>query len=110
MNTQTFIKRIAFACTKSGQLNKRYETACTHIANMSAGKVIYPYRWTRSKGHCNLKGANDMQYTELLCKNLGIELHWGNDAPRGGMDGNYIYLNKKDIQKLKTVDLSVILK
>ena len=110
MNTQSFIKRIAFACTKSGQLNKRYETAINIIDVMSQNKTYHPLRWVKNGRHFGASGENNVRKLKELCKALGIELLWGNDAPRGGMDGDYVYLNKKDIQKLKTVDFSVIIK
>lgn len=108
MNTSTFVKRINFAYTKQGTLNKRFIRAVENIKMMAQGKHFRPFRWLRSKRHCNLKGANDMQYTELLCKNLGIELLRGNDAPRGGFEGEFMYMSKKDIAKLKDVDFDLI--
>lgn len=108
MNTQTFIKRINCAYTQKGTLNKRFSGAISSINLMAHGKQYYPYYWKRSKGYCNLHGESEVYTIKLLCKALGLELMWGNDAPRGGMSGNYIYLNKKDIAKLKNVQFEVI--
>lgn len=109
MNTDTFKKRISFAYTQKGTLNNRFSGAIRNLRTLAEGDKIYPYHWKRSKGrHCNLRGESDTNNTEQICNALGIELIWGNDAPRGGMSGKYMYLQKKDIAKLKNVDFSLI--
>lgn len=108
MNTDTFKKRISFAYTQKGTLNNRFSVAIRNLRALAEGDKIYPYHWKRSKGHCNLRGESDTNNTEQICNALGLELMWGNDAPRGGMSGKYMYLQKKDIAKLKDVDFEQI--
>lgn len=108
MNTKTFKRRISFAYTQKGTLKNRFSGAIRSLKAMAEGEKIYPYNWKRSKGHCNLRGESEAYNTAVLCHTLGLELMWGNDAPRGGISGNYMYLQKKDIAKLKNVDFEQI--
>lgn len=108
MNTQTFIKRINCAYTQKGTLNKRFSGAISNIKIMAQGKQYHPFRWVKSKRHFGVSGESEANNTKTLCNALGLELMWGNDAPRGGIEGNFIYLSKKDILKLKDVDFEQI--
>lgn len=108
MNTETFKKRISFAYTQKGMLNKHFTGAISNIKIMAQGKQYHPFRWVKSKRHFGVSGESEANNTKLLCKALGLELMWGNDAPRGGIEGNFMYLSKKDIAKLKDVDFELI--
>lgn len=109
MNTQTFKKRIKFAYTQAGTLNKRFRGTVEIMSMLAKGEQYHPYYWKRSKGFCNLYGHSDAANTQIMCDHLGLELLWDNDAPRGGEQGKFMYLSKKDRGKLKDVDFKQIL-
>lgn len=106
MNTQTLKKRISFAYKKDGELIKRFSKPIIYIERMAKGERIYPYSWTRAKRHFNLQGDTTIKAVKDLCKKLKLTLKQGNDAPRGGVSGEYFYLDKKDISKLSEVKFS----
>lgn len=109
MNTKTFINRIKnVAMTKRGKIASRYMDAITTIEYIAGGKNRYPYRWVRNAGRCRLDGCTEVGNTITLLDILGIKLSWGNDAPKGGKEGDYMCLSKAEIRKLKDVDFSKI--
>ena len=106
MNTQTFKKRIAYAYKKDGELMKRFSKPIHYIETMAEGGRIYPYGWTSAKRHFNLQGEASIEAVKELCKKLKLALKRDNDAPRGGISGEFFYFEKKDINKLKDVKFS----
>lgn len=105
MRTNTFINRIKdVAMTKRGKIAVRYLDAISTIEYMANGKAMYPYHWSRNAGRCRLDGETEVGNTVVLLGKLGIKLSWGNDAPRGGKEGDYMYLAKAEIKKLKDVE------
>lgn len=109
MRTKTFINRIKdVAMTKRGKIAVRYLDAITTIEDMAKGHTRYPYYWARNAGRFRLDGETEVGNTVVLLGKLGIKLSWGNDAPRGGKEGDYMYLAKAEIKKLKDVEFSEI--
>lgn len=106
MNTQTFKKRIAFAYKKDGELMKRFFEPIDYLESLSKGKHVHPYSWTSAKRHWNVRGSATIEATKELCKKLGLKLKKDNDAPRGGVEGDFFYLEKNDIRKLADVKFS----
>lgn len=105
MNTTTFKKRAAEIYTKKGELSTRFKTALSYLGKLAKGEKVYPYYWTRSRGHHTLVGGNHADHLLHLCNCLGLTLLSDNSG-RGGKAKDYFFLDKIDIAKLKQVDFS----
>lgn len=91
MKAKTIIKRIdANFLTQKGELKVRYESAVNFV--MSGRTVLHGKRWS-SRGQSLSTNDNDRLW-ELLDL-LGVDYVTGNDAPRGGVEGDYIRITKK---------------
>lgn len=111
MNTTTFINRIEnLVMTKQGKIAKRYLGAISAFETMRKGRKIYPYSWSMHTGYCTLQGESYANKVIEIAICLGITLSFGNDAPRGGREGEYKCLSKREINKLKDVDFEEIYK
>lgn len=91
MKAKTIIKRIdANFLTQKGALKARYAGAVDFV--LSGRTVLHGKRWS-SRGQSLSTNANDRLW-ELLDL-LGVDYVTGNDAPRGGVEGDYIKLTDK---------------
>jgi hypothetical protein len=82
--------------TKSGNLHRNYRNAIE--SSRFAGNKIYTCFWSKSGSHLNLK-----DYTFYVTNALtlgGYKYKFGNDAPRGGKEGNYIQVGKPAVKFL----------
>ena len=81
--------------TKSGTLMKKYEDVIDIL--LHPDRKFRPCCWT-NKGR-SLRDYR-MNVTEGL-RLIGIDFDEGNDAPRGGLNGNYIVLTSKGKRQSK---------
>ena len=98
MKRETIEKRIAEnLMTKKGELMKKYSAPLFWLKYY--GNRTHTCRWHKSGRHFSLEDKTD-NYTDML-KALGIDYTEGNDAPRGGEEGNYIELTAKGKRQVK---------
>ena len=96
MKKETLQKRIEDKLyTKSGKLQKKYEDVITILLHPE--RKFRPCCWT-NKGR-SLRDYR-MNVTEGL-RLISIDFESGNDAPRGGLNGNYIVLTSKGKRQSK---------
>lgn len=81
---------------KGGSIKSIYKDV---IDRTILGTKIYPKRWTGSGRHIRL--VDHWSYCTNLIKGLGYTYQVGNDAPRGGVEGNYIKITKKALNAIK---------
>lgn len=101
MTTTTFNRRLEAAglFTKKGDLNARYSSIIEHLA---AGlDKFHPIRWHRNGRRHQLedKGGNIRRVLEAL----RLSYVEGNDAPRGGREGDYIEITSAACRALAPV-------
>lgn len=84
--------------TKSGTLNKHYSNALSGSRFVFKTKRIYPCYWSGSGNYINLKDYTVYVTNLLSC--LGYKYSLGNDAPRGGRQGDYIQVSPKAYEAL----------
>lgn len=77
--------------TKKGTIKAKYESVIFLILNPKS--KIHPVSSRYSGGYVNVSDRTDDLIEGL--KLLGIDYEQGNDAPRGGRDGNFIQLTTK---------------
>lgn len=77
--------------TKSGSIAAKYSDAIYLIQHPE--KVLRPCSWSRSKGHMNLRDSSFNTIQGL--KAIQIDYVSGNDALRGGREGDFICLSAK---------------
>ena len=81
---------------KNGELAKKYECIKNELlARVKEGIVrFYPKKWTGSYGRRRLvnKSYDYMWFAEAF----GLDYKLGNDAPRGGVEGDYIDITLND--------------
>ena len=98
MKRETIEKRIAEnLMTKKGELMNKYSEPLDWLKN--SGNRRHTCLWHKSGRHLNLEDKTK-NYTDML-KVLGIDYTTGNDAPRGGAEGNYIELTAKGKRQVK---------
>lgn len=96
MKKETLQKRIEDKLyTRSGKLQKKYEDVIDIL--LHPDRKFRPTVWT-NKGR-SLRDYR-MNVTEGL-RLIGIAFEEGNDAPRGGLNGNYIVLTSKGKRQSK---------
>lgn len=108
MNKETLIKRLQPAMKKDGTLQKKYKSALLDVAQMVTGRKIHPFRWVRSCGHFGISGESNYNCISEICLWLKLKPLRGNDAPRKGIEGDYIYLSNADKKKLYGINFSDI--
>lgn len=98
MKRETIEKRIEkHLMTKKGELMKKFGAPLFWLKYY--GNRTHTCRWHKSGRHLNLEDKTK-NYTDML-KVLGIDYTEGNDAPRGGEEGNYIELTAKGKRQVK---------
>lgn len=98
MKRETIEKRIAEKLmTKKGELMKKYIIPLNWLKNY--GDRQHTCRWHKNGRHFSLEDKTN-DYTDML-NALGIDYTEGNDAPRGGEEGNYIELTAKGKRQVK---------
>ena len=105
MNKATFIKRLSTAgiIKKDGAIAQRYGIALTRIMR---GYDCHCY-WLRSGSRYSLDDKDYNKYIEV-CEALGLKYIKGNDAPRGGVDGNFVKILKSELKKVKNIEIKNI--
>ncbi|NLB86065.1 MAG: hypothetical protein GX793_03270 [Bacteroidales bacterium] len=90
-----------FALTKKGTLNRNIKNAVLSILINPKKRRIYPKHYTGSGRYVNLKDYS-FYITELLTLQ-GYKFTWGNDAPRGGKNGDYIQVSKAGLDFILSI-------
>jgi hypothetical protein len=82
----------AIVLTAKGEVNKHFKNALMCARFDEANTKIYPCSWMKSGRNfaCRDKSA---LITSVL-KAQGYKFEIGNDAPKGGLEGNYIKVSK----------------
>lgn len=104
MKKETLEKRIsANLLTKTGTIKVKYQLVIDLLKNPS--RILRPTQWRTPHGrHWSLfDKSSDIK--EGL-KILKVDYEEGNDAPRGGITGNYIKLTKKGQRQVKEYAMS----
>lgn len=109
MNTTTFKNRIKSLYTKKKELHNSYYKPMDFIKTMVKKEKVYPLKWSRNNGRYTLIGDNHLERLKTMCKLLKIKLSFGNSG-QGGKEKDYVYLENREIQKLKQVEFSKIYK
>jgi len=82
---------------KDGTLKKRYLNILSWNESLLIGKKIYPKRW----GHKYASLIDDSdKYIDIL-NALKLKFSTGNDAPKGGKEGDYIKISKRALNKIE---------
>jgi hypothetical protein len=89
MNIQTFTDRLKKATSPSGYVRKMV-TEAVRNGRTSTGYYQGGGRYT--------KAIDQTPYVLTALKKMGIEAISGNDAPRGGIGGNYVKLTAKGMK------------
>ena len=96
MKKETLQKRIEDKLyTKSGKLQKKYEDVIDIL--LHPDRKFRPFCWGYKFRSLHDRSSN---VAEGL-KAIGIDFEEGNDAPRGGLNGNYIVLTSKGKRQSK---------
>lgn len=76
---------------KDGKLQERYVREFNNLVELSSGKAgrVYGKKWLRNGRHKTLVTSEYDRTLDLL-KAFGIKYAIGNDAPKGGLEGDYI--------------------
>lgn len=104
MKKETLEKRIsANFLTKTGTIKVKYQLVIDLLKNPS--RILRPTQWRTPHGrHWSLSDKSS-DIKEGL-KILKVDYEEGNDAPRGGITGNYIKLTKKGQRQVKEYAMS----
>ncbi len=99
MNKEIFTKRLKSLTTKQGLLETKYVDIIDDI--MNSDKFHY-FRWVGNQNRKPYKMNRESLYAIVL-NALKLPYTRGNDAPRGGQEGNYFMLDHHAIQALTEV-------
>ncbi|MDD3040899.1 hypothetical protein [Bacteroides sp.] len=77
--------------SKAGNLCVQYQRVIILLKNPDM--MVHPNRWNRSGRHCKFVSHMDVYVNALDA--IGIAYERGNDAPRGGKEGDYLKLSAK---------------
>lgn len=100
MKKETLAKRIVSSLfTKKGELSARYDSLLLEVLTAPTDKKIRFFQWLR-----NGSGARDkeMQYRHIFIV-LDLDYERGNDAPRGGREGDFFRLTAKGQRQIKDI-------
>lgn len=84
-------------------LPSKLEKSATFAGTVSAlvsffrGERLHKYEgWNVSGGYCNLNVNADVSRALAILRDVGLfnEIKTGNDAPRGGKAGDYVYISR----------------
>jgi hypothetical protein len=87
--------------TKSGQVNKLFINALLGSRFDETQNKIYPVSYSGTGNYISKK--DHTFYVTQLLENKGYKYTQGNDAPRGGQNGNYIKVSKVAFNYLKSL-------
>lgn len=100
MKKETLEKRIsANLLTKTGTIKVKYQPVIYLLKNPTL--ILRPTHWRSLRGFKHMSVSDrslDIKEGLMLLK---IDFEEGNDAPRGGISGNYIKLTKKGQQQVR---------
>lgn len=77
--------------TKAGKLNDHYAGAIINSRKDYKTKKLYTFEW-RNKGRA-ARDTSERLYK--IIQTLGYQTSMGNDAPKGGREGDYIQLSPR---------------
>lgn len=108
MKKSTLEKRIsANLLTKTGAVKVKYQLVIDLLKNPT--KVLRPTYWRTSSGFKHLSLSDSSSDIKEGLKLLKVDYEEGNDAPRGGISGNYIKLTKKGQRQVRDYAISFAL-
>lgn len=85
--------------TAKGEVSKQFKNALMCASYNESELKIYPCKWMKSGRRF---ACSDKTKTILdVLKAQGYKVEEGNDAPRGGLEGNYIKVSKTAFNFLK---------
>lgn len=78
--------------TQKGEVNKNFKNALMCARFDETENKIYPCKWMKSgrRSACSDKTATILE----VIKAQGYKYEEGNDAPKGGLEGNFIKVSK----------------
>lgn len=98
MKKETLAKRIVTNLfTKKGELSARYDSLLVEILTAPAGRKIRFFQWVNYGSSARDK---ELQYRHIFYV-LGLDYERGNDAPRGGREGDFFRLTAKGRRQIK---------
>lgn len=84
--------------TKAGKINDHYASAVVNSRTDAKEKRIYTFQW-RNKG----RSARDTsERVFAIVRALGYKYSFGNDAPKGGREGDFIQLYSRQAYRVIT--------
>lgn len=99
MNKEIFTKRLKSLTNNQGLLESKYVDVIDDM--MNSDKYHY-FRWVGNENKKPYKLNRESLYVAVL-NALHLPYTRGNDAPRGGMEGNYFMLEPQAIKAIKAV-------
>ena len=98
MKAKTLRDRVAqHLTTKAGTINKRYAHVLGFIAQGKGAR----YHGARWHGHGRTLSDSDHWNLIKALKLIGVDYVTGNDAPRGGREGDYVELTAKGLRQTR---------
>lgn len=85
--------------TKAGVLSTNAKNAIQMAPKR--GNRIYPFSWGGSARH--IRAIDNTDYIKRFLKLAGMKFKTGNDAPKGGKEGNYLQVSATAMRLLKSV-------
>lgn len=95
------LKEILF--TKHNKLRADYYNLSWKIKDLLKGEQVHYYDAGKS-GRYGWVSDDESKYVNLL-NALKIDINWGNDAPRGGKKGQFLYIKKQPFTFEELVEL-----
>jgi len=88
--------------TKKGELKAEYKKA---IESINSTK-IYTCKWVGNGRRRNVSSIYSQ--VVIILDTLKLKYKTGNDAPRGGLEGDYVKISKRAFQKIKNLKYKII--
>lgn len=104
MKIENIIKRLEKGglLKKDGTLVSR-KNMLWSLERMAQGKREHPIYWSGRPSNLTLAGENHMCYIQEWCLAFNWAYKQGNDAPRGGRNGEYIELEPKSRKRASEI-------
>lgn len=100
MKRETIKKRLAPVLKKDGTPTVKLENSVYYLSRLSLGDKVHFLAWTRNRGHHQIFGRERMDYVTNVLDLLKVKYSVGNDAPKGGLTGVYVEVERKHTKKL----------
>lgn len=100
------------AMKKDNTLKEWHKDAIRLIEYSVSNKTykVHPFRWHNNGKRFSLEGMAARERIQAILTNvIGITPCFGNDAPKGGKEGDYIGIKTKDKPKVKREITNIIM-